>query len=139
MPDARTPPHQDQGLETLASPWSVAETIDRLEAAVRAHGATVFARIDHAAAAAEVGLTMRPTQVLVFGNPRIGTPVMQAAPTVAIDLPFKALAHEDEHGAVWLSYNRIDYLARRHGISPEVADALSGIAETITALVEPRR
>jgi len=121
------------GLVNLASPYPVAETLDRLEAILHAKGATVFARIDHAAAAAEVGLSMRPTQVLIFGNPRIGTPVMQAAPTVAIDLPFKALAWEDDAGQVRLSYNSAAYLARRHGIAEEIVESLTAVATPIAA------
>ncbi len=121
------------GLVTLASPYPVAETLDRLESILHARGATVFARINHAAAAAAAGLTMRPTQVLVFGNPKIGTPVMQAAPTIAIDLPFKALAWKDEAGKVWLAYNSAEYLARRHGVGESTVAPLAAVAEPIAA------
>lgn len=121
------------GLVNLASPYPVVETLDRLEAILHAKGATVFARIDHAAAAAEVGLSMRPTQVLIFGDPKIGTPVMQAAPTVAIDLPFKALAWEDDAGQVRLSYNNAAYLARRHEIAEEIVEPLTAVATLISA------
>lgn len=121
------------GLVNLASPYPVAETLDRLEVILHAKGVAVFARIDHAAAAAEVGLSMRPTQVLIFGNPRIGTPVMQAAPTVAIDLPFKALAWEDGAGQIRLSYNSAAYLARRHGIADEIVAPLAAVAAPIAA------
>lgn len=119
------------GLVSLPSPNPVTETLDRLEAVLRDKGVTVFARIDHAAAAEGAGLSMRPTQVLIFGNPRIGTPVMQAAPTIAIDLPFKALAWEDDIGQVWLSYNSAEYLAQRHCVDAEVVRPLSAVAELI--------
>lgn len=125
------------GLISLPSPYSVTETIDRLESQLHAMGATVFARIDHCAAAARSGLTMRPTEVLIFGNPQVGTPVMNAAPTVAIDLPFKALAWEDAFGNVWLGHNTAEYLARRHHIPAEVAEALNAVVHPIAAAVQP--
>lgn len=120
-----------EGLVNLASPYPVGATLDRLESALQARGATIFTRIDHAAGAAKVGLTMNPAQVLIFGNPRIGTPVMKAAPTVAIDLPFKALAWQDDAGRAWLSYNSAEYLARRHQIAREVVVPLATIAAAI--------
>ena len=131
-------PRDIDGLVRLASPYSVVETLDRLEAGLRAKGITIFARIDHCAAAADAGLSMRPAQVLIFGNPRIGTPVMKAAPTLAIDLPFKALAWEDAAGKVWLGYNSADYLARRHRIAEVVVAPLAAVAEPITAAVQLR-
>lgn len=142
-PDARQsesgasilPPEVD-GLVSLASPHSASETLDRLESVLRDHGATVFARIDHAAAAAEADLSLRPTQVLIFGNPKVGTLVMQAAQTVAIDLPFKALAWQDEVGKVWLSYNSAEYLAQRHRIAADIVAALAKVAAPITAAVQ---
>ncbi|MCA9531273.1 MAG: DUF302 domain-containing protein [Myxococcales bacterium] len=138
MPRTHTATTPDvDGLVSLRSPRSVGETLDRLEAALRAHGATIFARVDHAAAAAKAGLSMRPTQVLIFGNPKIGTPVMLAAPTVAIDLPFKALAWEDATGQVWLSHNTADYLAARHHIAAEVVAPLSAVSNPIAAAVAP--
>lgn len=106
----------DPGLVTLPSPHSVAGTIERLEMAVRSKGLTVFARIDHAAAAKEAGLSMAPATLLIFGNPKGGTPLMKAAPTVAIDLPLKALAWEDAKGRVWLTYNTAAYLKARHDV-----------------------
>ncbi len=139
QPASRQPtsPPEVEGLVNLASPYPVGETLDRLETVLRAKGATVFARIDHAAAAAAAGLSMRPTQVLIFGNPRIGTPVMKAAPTVAIDLPFKALAWEDAASHVWLSYNSAAYLSGRHRIAGETIEPLSAIAEPIVAALQP--
>jgi uncharacterized protein (DUF302 family) len=104
------------GLVTLASAYNVVETLRRLEALLTERGIHVFARIDHAATAQKVGLPLRPTQVLLFGNPAAGTPLMQSNQTIGIDLPLKALAWEDEAGCTWLSYNRPDYLAQRHGV-----------------------
>jgi len=104
------------GLVTRPSGHSVAGTIDRLETVVKSKGMTVFARIDHAAAAKQAGVSMRPSQLLIFGNPKGGTPLMNAAPTVAIDLPLKALAWEDDDGKVWLTYNSAAYLRERHDI-----------------------
>ena len=104
------------GLVTLRSAHAADETARRLEAALAAKGIHVFARIDHAAGAREAGLALRPTLVLLFGNPRAGTPLMQSNQTVGIDLPLKALVWEDEAGQCWLTYNRPDYLAARHGI-----------------------
>jgi uncharacterized protein (DUF302 family) len=130
------PSQNADGLITLSSPYSVAETLDRLEAVLRNHGVTIFARIDHAAAAQDAGLSLRPTQVLIFGNPNIGTPVMQAAPTIAIDLPFKVLAWEDETGQVWLSYNSTEYLAQRHRLDIDTIQPLSAIAKPIKAALQ---
>ncbi len=130
-PDARSTGPDVEGLVTLASPYSVAETLDRLEAVLRAHGATVFARINHTAAAAASGLSMQQTEVLIFGNPKVGTPLMKTAPTLAIDLPFKALAWNDAEGHVWLAYNDINWLARRHHLPDDLAVALAGIAALI--------
>ena len=106
----------DNGLTTVKSSVGVTETINRLEALLKEKGITVFARIDHQAEAAKVGLSMKASQLLIFGNPKAGTPLMKAAPTAAIDLPLKALAWEDADGKVWLSYNRPDLLKQRHGL-----------------------
>lgn len=125
-----------EGLISRPSPYPVGETLDRLEAVLRAKGVMVFARIDHGAAAARAGLAMRPAQVLVFGNPKVGTPVMNAAPTIAIDLPFKALAWEDATGRVWLSYNSAEYLARRHHVAEDVIRPLAAIEALIAAALE---
>jgi uncharacterized protein (DUF302 family) len=102
------------GLVTCPSRHGPKETMDRLAAAVTDQGMSVLARMDHAAAAAEVGLTLRPTEVLIFGNPRGGTPLMQVAQTIGIDLPLKALVWQDEAGKTWLSYNDPEWLAQRH-------------------------
>src|SRR5882762_9904189 len=110
----------DRGIIDLPSPYSVPETLARLESILKEKGVTVFARIDHSGEAEKAGLTMRPTQLLIFGSPKSGTPVMIAAPSAAIDLPIKALAWEDESGKVWLSYNTPEYLQQRHGFTADL-------------------
>mgnify|MGYP000051838630 CR=1 FL=1 len=107
----------DQGLISVQSAYAVDETLDRFEGAARDKGMTVFARIDHAAGAAKVDKVLRPTELLIFGNPKAGTPLMQSRQTVAIDLPMKALAWIDADGQVWLSYNDPGYLVQRHDIT----------------------
>ena len=119
------------GLTTVRSSHGPKETMDRLAAAVTAKGLTVFARIDHAAGAASVGLTLRPTEVLIFGNARGGTPLMQAVQTIGIDLPLKALVWQDEAGATWLSYNDPGWLAQRHGAGP---GSNAGVDKTVGAM-----
>ena len=111
----------ESGLITKPSKYSVQETIRRFEAAVTAKGWVVFTELDHAAAAAKFGLELRPRTVVVFGNPKIGTPAMQKAPTLAIDVPAKALVWQDDQGKVWLTYNSAEYLGGyiypRHGLT----------------------
>jgi uncharacterized protein (DUF302 family) len=123
-----------EGLITLKSPHGAKVTMDRLESLAKQRGMNIFARIDHAAGAASVGETLLPTEVLIFGNPRGGTPFMACAQTVGIDLPLKALVWEDSLGQVWLGYNDVAYIASRHDVPqcPPVAnigDALAGLAE----------
>jgi len=117
----------DNGMVHLSSPHSVPETLERLESILKARGVTVFARVDHSGEAEKVGLKMNPTQLLIFGSPKGGTPVMVAAPTVAIDLPLKALAWQDADGRVWLSYNSPEYLKKRHNIPAELVKNLGGV------------
>jgi len=105
-----------EGLTTIASNFGPKETLDRLETEIRTKGMEVFARIDHAAGAAEVGLNLRPTELIIFGNARGGTPLMQSVQTVGIDLPLKVLVWEDAGGKTWLSYNEPSWIARRHGV-----------------------
>jgi uncharacterized protein (DUF302 family) len=133
VPEQSQPAVSAEGLASRPSPYPVGETLDRLESVLRLKGVTVFARIDHGGAAASVGLAMRPAQVLIFGNPKAGTPVMNAAPTIAIDLPFKALAWEDAAGRVWLSYNSVEYLMRRHNVAESVVRPLAVIEALIAA------
>ena len=104
-----------EGLAALKSPYDAKETMNRFEDMAKQRGLTVFARIDHAAGAAKVGKTLRPTEVLIFGNPQGGTPLMECAQTAGIDLPLKALVWEDESKQVWLGYNEAAYVAKRHG------------------------
>ncbi|HXJ01852.1 MAG TPA: DUF302 domain-containing protein [Micropepsaceae bacterium] len=104
------------GLITVPSSFAPAETMDRLEAAIKAKGIAVFARIDHAAGAAKAGLSLRPTELLIFGKAEGGTPLMQSSQTAGIDLPLKALVWQDASGKVWLSYNDPAWLAKRHAV-----------------------
>jgi uncharacterized protein (DUF302 family) len=128
----------ENGLITLPSPHGAKATVDRLVAEVEAKGMTVFARIDHAAGAKEVGMALRPTELLIFGNARGGTPLMQAGQTTGIDLPLKALAWEDAGGKTWLSYNEPAWLAQRHGVenvaavTDRLAAALAAVAKAAT-------
>ena len=131
------------GLITKPSAHSASATLDRLEAALKERGLTIFARLDHTAAATASGLKMPASTVLVFGNPRVGTPVFVQKPTLAIDLPLKALVYEDASGKVWVSYNSADYLAetiyRRHGapVNPEAtARTEKALAEATDAAVK---
>lgn len=126
----------ENGLVRIASPHSVPETLKRLDEFLRSKGLTIFARIDHSGEAAKVGLEMRPTQVLLFGSPKAGTPVMVAAPTVAIDLPLKALVAEDDQGKVWITYNSPEYLRQRHGIPDDLIKNLAGAGALLQKAVE---
>ena len=121
------------GLVQTQSPVSVQETMDRLEQLVETRDLTVFARIDHAAGAAKVGQTLRPTQLLIFGNPRGGTPFMQCAQSTGIDLPRKALVWADDEGQVWIGYNDPAFIAQRHGVPDcPVVEKLTGALQRLT-------
>jgi len=122
----------EAGITDVASRHSVAQSLDRLESILKAKGITVFARIEHSAEAAKFGLSMRSMALLIFGNPKAGTPLMITSPRVALDLPLKVLAWEDEKGQVWLSYNNPAYLVKRHGLKEDLVKNISGIS----ALVE---
>ena len=126
----------NNGLLHVASPYSVPETLNRLESVLQSHGLTVFARVNHSGEAQKVGLTMRPTQLLIFGSPKAGTPLMVARPSIAIDLPLKALAWEDADGKVWLSYNSPQYLKERHGLPEDLLKNIAGIGPLIHQAVE---
>lgn len=126
------------GLVELKSPYSVHDTMNRLEEIVKQRDLKVFARIDHAAGAAKVGKFLRPTELLIFGNPQGGTPLMECAQSAGIDLPLKALVWADATAQVWLGYNDPAYLAKRHGVTQcpvveKLRKALAGIAETVVA------
>ena len=124
-----------EGLITMQSRFASKETMDRLESEIRARGLDVFARIDHAAGATKVGLTLQPTELIIFGNARGGTPLMQSAQTVGIDLPLKALVWEDEAGKAWISYNEPSWIARRHAIAKKDA-VLSKMKDTLVAMAK---
>jgi uncharacterized protein (DUF302 family) len=119
------------GLITIESRNGPEETMNRFEAEVRARGMTVFAHVDHAAGAVAVGLSLRPTELLIFGNARTGTPLMETAQTIGIDLPLKALVWQDASGAVWLSYNDPAFLAHRHGLDAANSGTVSAMAAAL--------
>jgi uncharacterized protein (DUF302 family) len=125
-----------EGLTTVPSHFAPKETMDRVETEIGERGMNVFARIDHAAAAAEVGLTLRPTELIIFGNARGGTPLMQPNQTVGIDLPLKALVWQDAAGKTLISYNEPSWIAQRHGVAnaeavvSKMTDLLSAITTT---------
>jgi uncharacterized protein (DUF302 family) len=124
------------GIVDLPSRYSVPETLARLQSILKEKGVTIFALVDHSGEAAKAGLEMRPTQLLIFGSPKAGTPLMVAAPSAAIDLPLKALAWEDAQGKVWLSYNAPEYLQNRHGIPAELLKNIAGPAALLQKAVE---
>lgn len=126
----------EHGLVQVPSRYSVEETVQRLQSTFAAKGLQVFALIDHSGEAAKVGLEMRPTKVLIFGSPKGGTPLMIAAPSLAIDLPMKALVAEDENGKVWLTYNSPDYFQQRHGVPEELIKNLAGTGPLMEKAVE---
>ncbi len=122
------------GIINKSSKHSVDETLGKLQAILQAKGIAVFALIDHSGEAEKVGMQMRPTKLLIFGNPKGGTPLMVAAPSIAIDLPLKILVWEDDQGKVWVSYNSPEYLAERHGLPPNLTQNI-GFMETLAANV----
>jgi uncharacterized protein (DUF302 family) len=123
-----------EGLMAFASRHSAAETMERLVAAINAHGMAVMARIDHAKAAEEVGLSLRPTEVVLFGNPKAGTGLMQVAQTIGIDLPLRALVWQDEQGATHLAFADPNWLAARHGAADGNAARLAAMHDALTKL-----
>ncbi|ARC94784.1 hypothetical protein B6A42_25500 [Vibrio coralliilyticus] len=128
-----------QGVVMYESPYSVKETADRFEAIAKKKGLNIFARVDHQANAEGVGLELRPTQLIIFGNPKVGTPLMQCAQSVAIDLPQKVLVTQDEEQKVWLSYNDPNYIKQRHDVKgcdeviTKVTNVLSGLSKATTS------
>lgn len=124
----------DDGLITIASRYSVKETLDRLEANLKSKGITLFARVDHGAGAASVGMSLRPTELLIFGNPKAGTPLMQSNQTIGIDLPLKILAWQDASGKVGLTYNDPSWLARRHRLEAGTSASVSTLANMLENL-----
>ena len=124
------------GLVLVRSRHSVDETVQRLQAALIGKGMQVFAVIDHSGEAEKVGMKMRPTKVLIFGSPKGGTPLMVAAPSLAIDLPMKALVAEDAEGKIWVTYNSPEYLEERHGVPADLIKNLAGAGALIEKAVE---
>ena len=130
--------HADSGLVTARSAYDVKTTAERLEQVLKSKGMNVFIRIDHSANAQRAGMQLQPTELIIFGNPNVGTPLMQCAQTIAIDLPQKALIWEDKSGQTWLTYNDPAYLAKRHGIAEckdvmkKVGGALQNFARAAT-------
>ena len=124
------------GLTTVSSAHSAKETIDSLEAEVKARGMAVFARIDHAAGAKEVGMALRPTELLIFGNAKGGTPLMQSVQTIGIDLPLKVLVWQDDAGNTWLSYNDPNWLAKRHGVGRDVDATVTALTGALHSLAK---
>jgi uncharacterized protein (DUF302 family) len=121
----------DSGIRRISSQHSVAGTLERLETLLKERGVMVFARIDFSGDAARAGLTMRPEQMLIFGNPKAGTPLMQSVPAAGIDLPLKALIWEDAEGATQIAYNDPQYIIRRHGLDPALAANLAAVVPLI--------
>jgi uncharacterized protein (DUF302 family) len=124
------------GLVTLPSSFGPKETMDRLEAEIKGNGLTIFAHIDHAAGATAAGLSLRPTDLLIFGNAKGGTPLMQAGQTIGVDLPLKILVWEDASGQTWLSFNDPHWLAKRHGIDDTAVAAANGLANALANLAQ---
>jgi uncharacterized protein (DUF302 family) len=125
---ANQPAKKQDGIVDVPSNYSVDQTVDKLKSILQAKGITLFALIDHSGEAEKVGMKMPPTKLLIFGNPKGGTPLMQAAPSVAIDLPLKILVWQDAEGKVWLSYNAPEYLRDRHGLPQELLQNIAVVA-----------
>src|ERR1700730_9059968 len=125
----------ENGMGHLGSPYSVPETLKRLESILQSRGLTVFARIDHSGEAEKVGMKMRRTQLIIFGSPKGGTPMMLASPTLALDLPLKALVWEDAGGRVWVSYNSAEYLKQRHNIPDDLVENIAVIGPLLQSVV----
>ncbi len=129
---------QADGVIRIKSKYSVAVTVDKLESALKDKGMTIFKRVSHAEGAARVGLELRPTELMIFGNPKVGTPLMQCEQLAALDLPQKALVYEDEEGQVWFAYNDPEYIADRHNINGcdevvnKISKALAGFSMAAT-------
>ncbi|HMH23687.1 MAG TPA: DUF302 domain-containing protein [Puia sp.] len=122
---------KNTGIISIPSIYTVAQTIDKLETALRAHGVTVYTRIDQQTEAQKAGLSLRPIQLLIFGNPKAGVPIMAKTPLAALDLPLKALAWEDDNGRTWLSYNSFVYLQDRYALPDELIRVMAGVEKLI--------
>jgi uncharacterized protein (DUF302 family) len=124
------------GLVKVASPHSIDETVKRLQSVLAERGVQIFAVVDHSGEAAKQGMTMLPTKLLIFGSPKSGTPVMVAAPSIAIDLPLKVLVSEDENGKAWASYNSPEYLQKRHGVPESLMKNIAGAGALVAKALE---
>lgn len=129
-------PTPDNGIRHLGSPYSVPETLKRVESLFQESGLTIFCRVDHSGEAEKTGLKMQPTQLIVFGSPKGGTPVMVASPTIAIDLPLKALIWQDAAGKVWISYNSPEYLQQRHNVPADLVKNISAAGPLLQLAVK---
>lgn len=129
-------PSNENGLVHVASSHSVPETLKKLQTTIEARGLKIFALIDHSGEAEKAGLKMRPTELLLFGSPKAGTPLMTAAPSLAIDLPLKTLVWEDADGKVWVSYNSPEYLQQRHGIPADLVKNIAGVGALVEKAIE---
>jgi uncharacterized protein (DUF302 family) len=129
-------PNSNNGILSKRSRYSVNDTLERLKDMLEAKGVSIFALIDHSGEAEKVGMKMPPTKLLIFGSPKGGTPLMLAAPSIAIDLPLKLLISEDSEGKVWVSYNSPEYLRDRHGLPQDLLKNIS-VVETLAAANEP--
>ena len=123
---------RQEGFVSKPSNHSVDQTVDRLKSILQSKGVALFALVDHSGEAAKVGIKMPPTKLLIFGSPKAGTPLMLAAPSIAIDLPLKILVSEDAQGKVWLSYNSAEYLKDRHGLPQDLLQVIA-VVETLAA------
>ena len=132
--EAAIVPNTDNGIVSKKSNHSVDETLERLKRTLQAKAVTIFAIVDHSGEAKRVGLEMRPTKLAIFGSPKAGTPLMLAAPSIALDLPLKILIWEDRDGRVWVSYNSLTYLQERHGLPKELLQNIA-VVETLAAAV----
>jgi uncharacterized protein (DUF302 family) len=126
----------DNGIIEIPSKHSVDETVERLKGTLRDKGINLFALIDHSGEAEKSGLKMPPTKLLIFGNPKGGTPVMLAAPSIAIDLPLKVLVWQDSHGKTWLSYNSPEYLKKRHGVPDDLVRNIAVVGALVQSVAE---
>jgi uncharacterized protein (DUF302 family) len=124
------------GLITIPSTYGVEETIDRLASEAKSKGMTIFAHVDHAAGAKDAGLSLRPTLLLIFGNAKGGTPLMQGNQQIGIDLPLKALAWEDASGKTWVSYNDLKWLGQRHNLRHEIDPIINALSTVLGAVVQ---
>jgi uncharacterized protein (DUF302 family) len=126
----------ENGIVTIQSHQSVDYTVQKLQGILQAKGVKLFALIDHSGEAEKAGMQMRPTKLLIFGNPKAGTPLMVASPSIAIDLPLKALVWEGAEGKVWISYNAPAYLQSRHGLPPDLVENIAVVEALATKAAE---